>query len=76
VNVVYRELAISDVERISQYLTERSPTGARNVMRAIHAAITDISESPVAAPKTSDPTVHIKVVDATDTRSFTALGRM
>jgi plasmid stabilization system protein ParE len=32
--VRYRELALADLEQIFQYLDERSPAGARNVIEA------------------------------------------
>jgi plasmid stabilization system protein ParE len=45
-SVRYRERALSDLEEISQYLEPRSPTGARNVLRAIYSAIAHIERHP------------------------------
>jgi plasmid stabilization system protein ParE len=42
--VLFRERALADLEEISRYLSQRSPTGARNVIQAIHAAIADVAE--------------------------------
>ncbi|HXF89949.1 MAG TPA: type II toxin-antitoxin system RelE/ParE family toxin [Xanthobacteraceae bacterium] len=60
--VRYRELALSDLDRIFSYLEERNPAAARNVIVAIHAAIADVAENPLSARRTSDPTVRVKVV--------------
>jgi plasmid stabilization system protein ParE len=60
--VRYRELALSDLDRIFRYLDERNPAGARNVIDAIHAAVGDIAQNPLGARQTSDPTVRVKVV--------------
>jgi plasmid stabilization system protein ParE len=60
--VRYRELALSDLDRIFRYLDERSPAGARNVIDAIHAAVGDIAQIPLGARRTSDPAVRVKVV--------------
>lgn len=38
--ITYRERALADSENIFQYLNERSPSGARNVLRAIADLIT------------------------------------
>jgi toxin ParE1/3/4 len=60
--VRYRELALSDLDRIFGYLDQRSPAGARHVIDAIHSAIDDIANGPLSARATSDPTVRVKVV--------------
>jgi toxin ParE1/3/4 len=60
--VLFRERALADLDNVSVYLTPRSPSGARNVLMAIHAAIADIAEHPLSARRTSDPAVHVKVV--------------
>jgi toxin ParE1/3/4 len=60
--VRYRELALSDLDRIFRYLDQRSPAGARHVIDAIHSAIDDIAHDPLSARVTSDPTVRVKVV--------------
>jgi toxin ParE1/3/4 len=55
----YRELALSDLDRIFRYLDERSVSGARHVIAAIRAAI---ALNPLSARVTSDPTVRVKIV--------------
>jgi toxin ParE1/3/4 len=60
--VRYRELALSDLDRIFHYLDERSVSGARHVIAAVHAAIDDIALNPLSARATSDPTVRVKIV--------------
>jgi len=60
--VRYRELALSDLDRIFLYLNERSPAGARKVIVAIYSAIDDAAQNPLGARRTSDPTVHVKIV--------------
>ena len=47
--VRYRARALADLDDIFRYLDERSPTGARNVMAAIFAAIGGIAVDPLAA---------------------------
>jgi len=60
--VRYRELALSDIDHIFRYLDERSPAGARKVIDAIRAVISDIARNPLSGRRTSDPTVRVKVV--------------
>ncbi len=72
--VVYRELALADLEQIFRYLEERSPVGAHSVTSAIYAAIADIAESPESARRTSDPTVRIKVVGRYGYKIFYSVG--
>lgn len=60
--VRYRALALADIDGIFRYLNERSPTGARNVLRAIRAAIDEIAAHPESAPRTSDPSLRVKIL--------------
>ena len=60
--VRYRALALADLEAVFQFLNERSPRGARNVLRAIHDAIAEIAAHPMAAPQTSDPGIRVKIL--------------
>lgn len=60
--IVYRELALADLERIFQYLEPRSHVGAHNVANAIFGAIAELAENPLSARRTSDPTIRLKVV--------------
>jgi plasmid stabilization system protein ParE len=58
----YRARAISDLEEIYRYLEPRSPTGAGNVLRSIHAAIGILAVHPHGAERTSDPEIRVKVL--------------
>jgi plasmid stabilization system protein ParE len=60
--VTYRARALADLEAIFSYLNERSPTGARNVLRALADAIDAIADAPLAATKSSDPDVRVKIL--------------
>jgi toxin ParE1/3/4 len=60
--VRYRERALADLEGIFQFLNDRSPAGARNVLRAIHEAIGEIAEHPLAAPRTSEADIRVKIL--------------
>jgi plasmid stabilization system protein ParE len=65
VNVRYRKRALADIEANFNYLDERSPSGARNVLTAIADAI-DI----IAAQRTSDASVRVKTVGRYHYRIF------
>jgi plasmid stabilization system protein ParE len=71
--VRYRELALADLEQIFQYLDERSPAGARNVIEAIRAAISNAADQPLSGRKTSDPAIPSSLSVGITTRSSTAL---
>lgn len=58
----YRARALADLEDIFRYLDQRSPTGARNVLHAIHRAIEETAEQPLAAPRTSEADVRVKIL--------------
>lgn len=60
--VRYRARAQSDIEDIYLYLEPLSPTGARNVLRAIYSAIALIAEHPYSTEQTSDPDIRMKVL--------------
>jgi toxin ParE1/3/4 len=60
--VRYRQQALIDLDKISAYLSERSPIGAINVLSAINAAIKDIAQNPLSSRQTSDPAVRVKIV--------------
>jgi plasmid stabilization system protein ParE len=60
--VRYRDLALKDIDDIFRYLDARSPTGARNVLADIHAAIAEIAANPQASRCTSDPTIRVKTL--------------
>jgi len=58
----YRARALRDLEDIDRYLTARSPTGAHNVVRAIHAAIEQIAEHPRSSEQTSLADIRVKIL--------------
>ena len=58
----YRGQALRDLDEIYRYIEERSPNGARNVLRAIYAGIHLIAERPDASQRTDDPEVRVKVM--------------
>jgi toxin ParE1/3/4 len=60
--VRYRDRALSDLDQIFQYIDQRSPSGARNVIDAVCAAITAIAEHPLSAERTSYAGIHVKNV--------------
>jgi toxin ParE1/3/4 len=60
--VRYRGRALADLEEIFEYIDKRSPTGARNVIDEIHAAINAIAEYPLSTQQTSYPRIHVKIV--------------
>jgi toxin ParE1/3/4 len=60
--VRYRAQARTDIDEIRRYLQQRSPSGARNVLRSIYAAIKFIAENPHGSEATGDPDVRVKVV--------------
>ncbi len=60
--VRYRERALADLEGIFHFLNDRSPTGARNVLRAIHEAIGEVAAHPLAAPRTSEADIRVKIL--------------
>lgn len=43
----YRARALADIDAIHRFHEERSPAGARNVLRAIYASIHLIAEHPL-----------------------------
>ena len=60
--VRYRERALADLENIHGFLDSRNPSGARNVLAAIHRAIGEVAKNPLSARATSDPAIRVKVV--------------
>jgi toxin ParE1/3/4 len=61
-NIRYRARALADIDDIFRYLSERSPSGARNVLSAIADAIDGLAENPLAARRTSDPDIRVKIL--------------
>jgi plasmid stabilization system protein ParE len=60
--VRYTPRARGDIEQIYRFLEERSPAGARNVLRAIYAGVQFISEFPQASEQTDDPRIRVRIV--------------
>ena len=58
----YRAQALADIDAIQRYLEERSPSGARSVLRAIYASIQLIAEHPLSYQRTDDPDIRVHVV--------------
>jgi toxin ParE1/3/4 len=58
----YRAQALADIDAIHRYLEERSPSGARNVLRAIYASIELIAAHPLSYQRTDDPSIRVQVV--------------
>jgi plasmid stabilization system protein ParE len=72
-SVRYRERALSDLEDIAQYLEPRSAIGARNVLRAIHAAVEHIERHPHSAIETSMPGIRVWIIGRYRYKIFYAL---
>jgi toxin ParE1/3/4 len=54
--------AFADRERIFEYLADRSPTGARNVLASIRAAAAQLADQPYSGYLTDDADVRVKFV--------------
>jgi plasmid stabilization system protein ParE len=72
-SVRFRERALSDLEDIAQYLEPRSPTGARNVLSAIHSAIEHIERHPHGAVDASLPGIRVWIIGRYRYKIFYAL---
>ena len=64
-----------DVGAIVEYLTKRSPQGARNVLQSLHAALDFIECHPYAAEKTVDDYLRMKTVPGYSYKIFYDIGR-
>jgi toxin ParE1/3/4 len=62
VRVRYTPQARGDLEQIYRYVDQRSPSGARNVLRAIYAGGQFIGENPEGSERTDNPSVRVKIV--------------
>ena len=58
----YRAQALGDIDEISRYFNERSPSDALNVLRAIYAGIRLIAEQPYASQRADNPDIRVKPV--------------
>lgn len=61
-NIRYSPRAARDIEAIYNYLVEKSPKGAVNVLTAIYAAVEFIQRHPEATKSTSIPGIHAMIV--------------
>lgn len=53
---------MADLDEIYRYLGPHSPTGAHNVLQALHVAIGQIARDPFSGVQTSDPSLRVKVI--------------
>jgi toxin ParE1/3/4 len=60
--VRYTSEAFADREKIFQYLRERSPSGARNVLASIRDAVAQLADHPQSGYRTDDPDVRVLFV--------------
>ena len=58
----YTPEAFADRERIFEYLRERSPSGARNVLASIREAVLLLRDHPYSGYKANDGDVRVKFV--------------
>ena len=61
-NVRYSRRATKDLQAIHDYLVQRSPNGAVNVMTALYATIEFVRRHPPASEATNLPGIRAKVV--------------
>ena len=66
--------ARADLHEIRDYISRRSPSGARNVLRSIYSGITLISENPRAGTATDEDAVRIKVITEYPYKIFYTIG--
>jgi plasmid stabilization system protein ParE len=57
--VRYTPRARGDIESIWHYLSERSPSGAVNVVKAIYAGVQFIADYPEASQRADDPAIRV-----------------
>lgn len=60
--VRYTRGAFADRERIFEYIHERSPAGARNVMARIRSAIAQLADHPYSGYRTDDSDIRVKFI--------------
>ena len=72
--VRYSPRATRDLESIHEYLNERSPRGALNVLIAIYAAVEFVRRHPAAAQSTNVPGVRAKIVQGYHFKVFYRVG--
>lgn len=72
--VWYTPRAKADLDSINDYLKQRSPPGARNVLTAIYRATVFIAEQPHGAQATDNPEVRMKLVAKYPYKIFYRIG--
>jgi plasmid stabilization system protein ParE len=70
----YRAQALADIDAIHRHLEQRSPSGARSVLRAIYASIQLIAERPLSYQRTDDPDIRVHVVQRHRYKIFYSVG--
>lgn len=73
--VRYRAPALADIESIFLYLSERSPGGARNVLRTIHDAVAEIAAHPQSGLQTSAGDIRVKILGRYRYKIFYSVGK-
>ena len=66
--------ARADLHEIRDYISKRSPSGARNVLRSIYSGIAFITENPRGATTTDEPAVRVKVIVEYPYKIFYTIG--
>ena len=60
--VRYSPRAFADREQIFDYLRQRSPDGARNVMARIRESVGQLAQQPHSGYATDDPDLRVKFI--------------
>ena len=58
--VRYTARAFADREQIFEYLHQRSPSGAHNVLRSLRESVAQLSDQPHSGYATEAPAVRVK----------------
>ena len=61
-NIRFSPRSEGDIEAITEYLEERSPEGARKVLRSLLLAIDFIKSYPYGAEETDDAKLRVKIL--------------
>ena len=74
--VRYREQALTDLEQIFNYIGERNPDGARNVIMQFMRRSPALRDKRLSARRISDPAVRVKIVGRYHYKSSIVSARM